>query len=263
MEIFVIFTTIIMSLFSSIGFILNNSLTYTIRNMSEEVEDVKVRINSIPTHQLAKGEADSIKISLKQWQPQANISVELLELETDSVGLNLSEIRQIRGNNWQKAFKKPLNMGYRIILTENDLNKLLKSPQAEAMMKKLGGNSQDSAFEIIDLTLNLLPNNRLAIETKLKLPIRGEELLNVNLELSLELIKGHTLKINNIQGTLNNRQLSSKLLQGFADNINTQLNLRNLEKSGITMRLLQLNINENNLEIAGFLNLQPLLSFKN
>lgn len=257
MEIFVIFTTIIISLFSPVGFILNNSLTNIVRHTSEEVGDVKLRINSIPTHQLIKGEADSIQISLKQWQPQPNIRVELLELETDSVRLNLPEIRQIRADNWQKSLKAPLNMGYRVILTENDLNKLLKSPQAESIIAKFGGNSQDSSFQIIDLALNLLPNNRIAIDTELKLPTRGEELLNVNLELSLELIKGHTLKISDIQGTLNNRRLSSKLLQGFADNINTQLNLRNLEKSGITMRLLQLNIHEDNLEIAGFLHLQP------
>lgn len=263
MEIFIIFTSIIMSLFSPVGFILNNSLTNIVVDTSEEVGDVKIRVNSIPTHQLIKGEADSIQISLKQWQPQPNIRVELLELETDSVKLNLPEIRQIKGDNWQKSLKAPLNMGYRVILTENDLLKLLKSPQAESIIAKFSGNSQDSQFQIIDLGLNLLPNNRVAINTQIKLPIRGEELLNVNLELSLELIKGHTLKISNIQGKLNNRQLSSKLLQGFADNINTQLNLQNLEKSGITMRLLQLNINEDNLQIAGFIHLQPQFPTKN
>ncbi|WP_308255545.1 DUF2993 domain-containing protein [Geminocystis sp. GBBB08] len=252
-----------MSLLSPFGLILNNSLINVISNTSENVENVKIRVNSIPTHQLLKGEVDSLQISLKQWQPQPNIRIELLELETDSVKLNLPEIRHIKLDNWQKSLKSPLNMGYRLILTENDLNNLIKSPQAESIIAKVGGNSQESQFQIISLTFNLLPNNRIAIDTKLKFPTRTEELLNVNLEFSLQLIKGHTLKINDIQGTLNNRRLSSKLLQGFADNINTQLNLRNLEKSGITMRLLQLNINENNLEITGFLHLQPQLSHSN
>jgi hypothetical protein len=246
-----------MSLFSPVGFFLNNSLTNVVHNKSGEVGNVKVRINSIPTHQLIKGEADSIQISLKQWQPQPNIRVELLELETDSVKLNLPKIRQIKRDNWQEALKAPLNMGYRIILTENDLNNLIKSPQAESIISEFGGNSQKSQFKIIALALNLLPNNRIVIDTKLKLPIRGEELLNVNLEFSLQLMRGHILRITDIQGTLNNRQLSSKLLQGFTDRINTQLNLQNLEKFGITMRLLQLNINEGNLEIVGFLHLQP------
>ena len=71
------------------------------------------------------------------------------------------------------------------------------------------------------------------------------------------MIKGHSIRISDVEGTLNERKLSSTLLQGFVDNINNQLSLRNLEKSGITVRLLQFNINEDNLEIAGFVNLQP------
>lgn len=259
MEIFIIFSTIIISLFSPVGFILNNYLSKTPSSIFKEAEDVKIRINSIPTHQLVKGEADSIQLSVKKWQPQSNIKIELLELETDNIALNLSQIRDIQDNNWQKALKKPLNMGYRLILTENDLNQLLKSPQAQTMMTQLGSDSQNSSFKITNLGLNLLPNNRLAIATTLKLPMRGEELLNVNLEFSLELIKGHTLEISDVKGTLNDRQLSSKLLQGFADNINTQLSLKKLEKSGITMRILQFKVNEDNVEIAGFLHLKPQL----
>ncbi|BAQ66694.1 DUF2993 domain-containing protein [Geminocystis sp. NIES-3709] len=244
-----------MSLFTGGGLILNNSLTNIISNNSEEVGNVKVRVNSIPTHQLIKGEADSIQISLKQWQPRPQIRVELLELETDRIGVNLGEIRELKRDNWQNILKKPLNMGWRTIMTEKDINNLIKSPQAQSVITKFSGDSSD--FELLDLSVNLQPNNRVGIDTQLKLPTRGEEILNVSLEFNLELIKGHTLKISDIKGTLNDRQLSSKLLQGFVDNINNELSLRNLEKSGITVRLLRLNILEDNVEIAGFVNLQP------
>ena len=53
-------------------------------------------------------------------------------------------------------------------------------------------------------------------------------------------------------GTLNGRKLSRKLLQGFADNISRQLNLRTLEKDGIILRLLKFDINENKVNIVAF-----------
>ena len=257
MEIFVIFTTIIMSLFSVSGFVLNNSLTSIIRNKSESVEEVNVRVNSIPTHQLLKGETDSIQLSLKQWQVTPYLKLDLLELEGDRLKLNLREIKGVTANNWQKALKSPVNIGWRMVMTENDLNKIIMSPPAQSIISKSTGNSSQSDFELLDLAFNLQPNNRIFLDSKIKLPIRGEEILNVHLELSMELKKGHTLIIKDLQGTLNNRQLSSKLLQGFADNINTQLSLRNLEKSGITMRILQLNTDKDKLEIAGFVHLKP------
>ncbi|WP_017293365.1 LmeA family phospholipid-binding protein [Geminocystis herdmanii] len=256
MEFFVIFNTIIMSLFTGGGFILNNSLTNVIVNKSEEVGEVRVRVNSLPTHQLIKGEVDSIQVSLKQWQPRPHIQVELLELEIDRVGVNLDQLRGLKADNWQNVLKTPLNMAWRSILTEEDINKLMKSSQLQEMITKFTGDSA-SGFQLLDLSFNLQDNNRVGIDSKVKLPIRGDEILNVSLEFNLEVIKGHSITISEVEGTLNNRKLSSTLLQGFVDNINNQLSLRNLEKSGITVRLLQFNIDEDNLEIAGFVHLQP------
>lgn len=256
MEFFVIFNTIIMSLFTGGGLILNNSLTNIIVNESEEVGEVRVRVNSIPTHQLIKGEVDSIQVSLKQWQPRPQIQVELLELEIDRVGVNLNQLRRLKVNNWQTVLKTPLNMAWRSILKEKDINNLMKSPQAQEMIRKVAGDSA-SGFELLDLSFNLQDDNKIGIDSRVKLPIRGEEILNVSLQFNLEVIKGHTIRISKVEGTLNNRKLSSTLLQGFVDNINSQLSLRNLEKSGVTVRLLQFNIDEDTLEIAGVVNLLP------
>lgn len=74
---------------------------------SEEVRQIDVRVNSVPTHQLLKGKADSIQISLKEWQPRENISLELVEIETDEINLNLSYLRnlkKIEQNEWKKKY---------------------------------------------------------------------------------------------------------------------------------------------------------------
>lgn len=255
MEIFTTILTIIVSSLSFGGLFVNNSLTKVIEKNSEEVKQIDVRVHSVPTHQLLKGKADSIQISLKEWQPSENISLKLVEIETDEINLNLSQLRnlkKIEQNEWKKILNSPLNLAGRIIINQNDLNKMLTSSQAKSIMTKL---AEESDVEIIDLKLDLQTNNRIRIDTKAKLPIRKEELLNISLEFTLDLVKGHKLEITDVKGTLNDRQLSSKLLQGFADNINTQLTLQKLEKYGIIARLLKFNIEDNQLEIAGFVHL--------
>ena len=142
-------------------------------------------------------------------------------------------------------------MGFHLIMTENDLNNLFKSALVQSLIANLSENSRQVNPEIINLEFDLLPDNQIALDAEVKLASQGDEVLKIHLELGLELIKGHQLKIVNPQGTLNQRQLSSKLLQGFADNINMQLDLVILEESGITVRLLQLDIEENNLNIVG------------
>ncbi|PHV63110.1 DUF2993 domain-containing protein [Cyanobacterium aponinum] len=255
MEIFTTILTIIVSSLSFGGLFVNNSLTKVIEKNSEEVKQIDVRVNSVPTHQLLKGKADSIQISLKEWQPRENISLELVEIETDEINLNLSQLRnlkKIEQNEWKKILNSPLNLAGRMILNQDDLNNILTSSQAKSIMAKL---AEESDVQIMDLKLDLQTNNRIHIDTKAKLPIRKEELLNINLEFTLDLIKGHKLRITDVKGTLNNRQLSSKLLQGFADNINTQLTLQKLEKYGVIARLLKFKIEDNKLEIAGFVHL--------
>lgn len=255
MKIFTTILTIIVSSLSFGGLFVNNSLTKVIEKNSEEVKQIDVRVNSVPTHQLLKGKADSIQISLKEWQPRENISLELVEIETDEINLNLSQLRnlkKIEQNEWKKILNSPLNLAGRMILNQDDLNNILTSSQAKSIMAKL---AEESDVQIMDLKLDLQTNNRIRIDTKAKLPIRKEELLNINLEFTLDLIKGHKLRITDVKGTLNNRQLSSKLLQGFADNINTQLTLQKLEKYGVIARLLKFKIEDNKLEIAGFVHL--------
>ena len=256
MEIIISLFTIIISTLSLGGIFVNNSLSKIIVKESAEIGEIDVRVNSVPTHQLLKGEADGIQLNIQEWKIRENIRIELLQVETNAIKLKPSKLRnlsQIRQEDWQEILNAPLNIGWRLILNEKDLNNIFISQEVQSVIKKV---SQDnSQIEIINLTIDTQPENRLVLESKVKLGFRGEEELNVRLEFSLDLIKGHKFKIKEIEGTLNNRQLSSKLLQGFADNINTNLSLQLLEKSGITLRLLQFDINEDNVTMAGFVHI--------
>ena len=258
MEIITSLFAILLSTLSFGGIFINNYLSKKISQESADIGEIDIRINSVPTHQLLKGETDGIKLNLQQWKIRENIRIELLQLETDAIKLNLPKLRnlsKIKSEDWQEILDSPLNMGWRIILTEKDFNNIFLSQEVQSIIKKVSEDNPE--IEIINLSLDFQPQNHIVVESKVKLPFRGKEELNVRLEFSLDLIKGHKFKIKDIKGTLNNRQLSSKLLQGFADNINTNSSLQLLlEKSGITLRLLQFDINEDNVALAGFIHLQ-------
>ncbi len=251
MDILISVTTIIISLVSTGAVFLNNSLSNLVKNQSYQVEELSLRVNSRPSYNLLSGSAQGILFATRGWEIRENIRLELFELETDEIKVNLAQLNNINEDNWRQVLTAPLAMGFHLVMTENDLNNLFKSALVQSLIANLSENSRQVNPEIINLEFDLLPDNQIALDAEVKLASQGDEVLKIHLELGLELIKGHQLKIVNPQGTLNQRQLSSKLLQGFADNINMQLDLVILEESGITVRLLQLDIEENNLNIVG------------
>jgi hypothetical protein len=76
--------------------------------------------------------------------------------------------------------------------------------------------------------------------------------LDLTLEAKFNAVDGRRFQISEPAATLNGRRLSTRLLNGFTDRFNEDLDLRRLEKSGITAGILQFNLNEDTLELAGF-----------
>jgi len=127
----------------------------------------------------------------------------------------------------------------------------------EKMLNKLVPAEADRQFKILEITGKFLKNNTFVITTKLE-QTDNPQPLELTLESSLRLIGGHSLQLIEPSGTLNGRKLSSRLLKGFADGLNEHLDLRLLEKSGITVRVLQLKVEENTLYLAIFARLAPI-----
>jgi hypothetical protein len=253
MEFLTILLTIIVSLGASGGLILDQILANLIETRTENVEELQVRVENTPSYEIIQGKAEKIRIASRGLEPIKDFRIEVLELETDPLSLNLDTIKT--GNKkFREALKKPLQGGIRLVLTEEDLNQAINSKNIQAKIQKLISDSDQPDFEIINCRLNLLANNRLAIETEVKLlRLDREDILNITLNVGLKLVQGHKIEIIEPQGTLNGRKLSSKLLQGFADNINQRLDFHSLEDSGILIRLLQLEITDQTINVAAFL----------
>ena len=77
--------------------------------------------------------------------------------------------------------------------------------------------------------------------------------LAISLECQIKIIEGTKIELAKLEGTINNRPLSARLLQGFAQGISELLNFDNLEQNRMFVRLLQLRIDNNQIELAAFI----------
>jgi hypothetical protein len=253
MEFLTIPITIIISLVASGGFILDKVLANVISSRTEKVEELQVRVENIPSYQIIQGKAQKIRIASRGVEPKKDIRIEVLEIETDPISIDLEAIRTGK-NQIREALKEPFQAGIRLILTEKDINKALQSETIRSYIQQVLSNSDKPSFEVMNSRINLLANNRLGIETQVKLFNLDEtEILNITLNLGLKVVQGHKIEIIEPEGTLNGRKLSRKLLQGFADNINQRLNFNSLQSEGILIRLLQLEVTDQTLNLAAFL----------
>lgn len=253
MEFLTILMTIITSFLSSGGLILDKVLANLVQARIETAEELEVRVDNVPSYQILQGKAQKIRIASRGLEPIEKVRIAVLELETDPIELDLEQLQQGDRQNFRQALIKPLQGGIRLVLNQEDLNQALKSKQMQSYLQKLISNSDKVTYQLINPSLELKVDNRVAVAVQVKLLNQEqEETLDITLEFGLKAEQGHQIKILAPMGTLNGRKLSRKLLQGFADNISRQLNLRTLEKDGIILRLLKFDINENKVNIVAF-----------
>lgn len=167
----------------------------------------------------------------------------------------------------------------KVVLTQKDLNQALQSTEIQAQLQNtlnrlIAGKagSTNISYQLSDVQLELRPQNRLQISFKLSRPrpnltlksssIGTSEAKNpsrelaISLRLTLKVIDGEKVRLLDPQGTVNGRPMSSRLLNGFATGISDRLNLNTLSADGILARILQLEINEDNLQLISFVRLE-------
>lgn len=254
MEFFISLLTIFNSLLSPIGLAVDKTFTNAIIKNSHAVEEIQVRVENVPTHNFVKGKIDGIKIATRGWELRENLRLEVFELESDTLKFDFQRIRSLNAENWREIVQSPINLGIRTVITEADFNRFLQSPRLQnAITERIPTNIP---FDI-DLTETnfQFQNGRIIINTEAESRGAPGEVLNITLEFALEVQQGHKIKIVEPKGIFNGQPLSPRLLQGFVDNFNEQLDLKRLENSGIIARFLQFEVNENNLTLVSLVNI--------
>jgi hypothetical protein len=274
MEILTIVLSGLLSLVSGGGIVLDSVATARLRTQIISLDQQAIRVDNVPSYQIAQGKIQKIRIATRGVTVKPNLKIAVLELETDAVDLNPAKLNLNSIDGLRDSLEQPLQGAGKLILTEADLNQALQSPEILAQLQQTlnrlivsKAGSTNIAYQLHELQIKLQPKNRLGIKLKLSRPktnyeeysipktsnnSRRSQELAFALEFKIQVFNGKTIQITEPQGTVNDRPMSSRLLNGFAEGISDRLNLTSLETNGILARILQLEINEEELKLVGF-----------
>ena len=277
MEIIAIALSGLLSLTSSGGIILDELAKKQIDRIIS-VEQQAVRIDNAPNYQLVQNKIDRVRIANRGVKIEPGLRIAVLDLETDAIILksqpNLSSIDELR-----KSLAKPVSGAIKLIITEADLNEALQSAEILARLETILNQSlvrragaTNIPYQLSNLRIELDSGNRCQLRFKLsrhrpsvnidpddisgtsRIKNRSRE-LDFVLESTVELRDGKTLRLIDPQGTVNNRPMSQRLPDGFAVGLSDRLDLNSLD-DGILARILQLEINQDRLELVGFVRVE-------
>jgi hypothetical protein len=262
MELVTIILSSLLSLFSNGGWFVEAIANKQLGSYLESAEKLAIRVDNTPNYQIARGRIDRLRIAGRGLYLEPYFRIAVLELETDPIALDLANLSTQSLARLRSSLKKPLQGAVSVIITEQDL---LNALQSEVLIAKLQANlnnlvaskagSSTVSYQLLDPRIELNPHNSLTIKATLRrsgMTMRKERSLAIALKLKLKVIQGQQIQLSKLEGTVNNRPISARLLKGFAEGISDRLNLATMEKQGIFARLLQLEITEDKIKIVGF-----------
>jgi hypothetical protein len=266
MELITLILSGVLAVFSSGGWVVNAIAHKQLNTYIESAEELAIRIDNTPNYQIAQGDLERLRVAGRGVYLEPNLRIDSLELETDPIALDLANLSPESLSELRDSLEKPLQVAVSVVITEQDLTNALQSDDLQAKLQSAlnklvasRAGTTSIAYEIIALGIDLTPNN-LLIEITLRREgeIRANRAseLAIALNIGLELIQGKKIKISKLQGTVNNRPISNRLLNGFAEGISDRLDLTTIEKQGIFARLLQLEITDDKIVTVGFVRME-------
>jgi LmeA-like phospholipid-binding len=256
MEFLTILLSGLLGLVTPVGLVVDRTAENAIRSQFTSGQ-LQVRVDNAPTHQLLQGKVNRLRIAGRSLQlKRSSFRIAALELETDAIEFNLQR-------SGKPFLKQPLQAGFRVVLTEAEVNKLI---QSEAFLGRLrfsdiiraGGVNTVSnpAYRIANPKVKFLANQRVNLQVEILEEGNNQPLL-LKIETGAEIVAGRRLQLINPVASLNSEEVPARFLNVIVNNLNQRLDLRNLEANGLIMRILKFNMKASELEIGAFVRIEP------
>jgi hypothetical protein len=262
MELLTILLSGLLSVLSPGGAVVDLLIDNTVGSRLTAIEKSAIRVDNAPNYQIINGKVERIRIASRGVELQPGLRIDTLELETDPIDLDIHNLALDNLPELRKSLRQPLQGAVRLVITEEDLARALTSP---AIQKQLQESLNDLiarrtgssvlSYTLLEPQIKLLDGNRLGVEAKLRrsgTQSLDPQTLNLKLEWGIKLVAGRKIQLIEPAGTINERPISTRLLAGFTEGISNRLDLGNLEATGIIARLLQLEINQQEIKVAVF-----------
>ncbi|MGL5033851.1 MAG: LmeA family phospholipid-binding protein, partial [Microcystaceae cyanobacterium] len=151
-----------------------------------------------------------------------------------------------------------------LIATAEDINKALADQAIKARLQSVLDRllPEEAPKMILMATkITFLENNRLQAKIELQQPMEDSEppeTINLVVETGLKIVKGKSLEFVEPTAILNDRKISSRILNSMIGLVSDRLDVSSFEQQGIMARVLKLKITPQQIDIAAFIRLNPL-----
>jgi hypothetical protein len=190
------------------------------------------------------------------------LRIDSIDLETDTVDVDLGQLQ--RGN---LKLDEPVQAALRLRLQAGDLNRFLMSDLVQQWLNQLqftlpgpGGAREQNRYGLSDPSLEFLDGDRFKVVVDLQDRLI-QETIPIELELGLGIVNGHQLELIDPKIMIEGEEAPPQLISSLVEGANQQLTLRVLEASGITARIIDFQIRNNELDIAVFAKVEPSSPF--
>ncbi|MBE9168109.1 DUF2993 domain-containing protein [Pleurocapsales cyanobacterium LEGE 06147] len=261
MELLTILLSGLLSVLSPGGAVVDLLIDNTVGSRLTAIEKSAIRIDNAPNYQIIKGKVERIRIASRGVELQPGFRIDTLELETDPIDLDIQNLARGNLSELRKSLRQPLQGAVRLVITEKDIDRALKLPAIQEQLQEslndlIASRTGSSvlSYTLLEPQIKLLDRNRLGIEAKLRRSGTQSpaQTLDLKLEWGIKLVAGKKIQLVEPKGTIDERPISTRLLTGFTQGVSNRLDLGNLEATGIIARLLQLEINQQEIKLAVF-----------
>lgn len=250
------------------GWVVDTVAEREIKQQVYAVEELQIRVDNIPSHQLVQGRVERVRIAARGLYPMPGMRIDTFELEIDSIAVDLVNLRGDERESpkqiLEKRLRRPLLVGMRLVFSQEDINQVLSSAEFVNYLETLTLSLFNSAtlrraaerYELVNPRVEFLGNNRVRWETWLT--ERGyRDRLKLTVETGIEISRGSQgVRLVAPEVRVNDRLAPGQFVKGLIA-ASDRLNLGRLEEDGILSRVLQLKLDGERIEIALFARVAP------
>lgn len=255
MEILTILLSALLGIVSPAGFVVDRVAETAIQDQLASADELIVRIDNTPSHDLLRGRVDRVRIAGRGLYPVDALRIAVLEVETDAIALDPGSLRQ-----GEPELEHPLQAAVKLVLTEEDINQLLQSETvaerlADINLDFMGGSSAQQ-YDLVNPKLEFLGENRFRFQIAVQGQQSGEQKL-LMAESGIAIVSGRQLQLVEPSVTVDGEPLPPQFLEFLIGGLSRRLDLGNLENSGITARVLKLEMEGDQLTLVSFVRVDP------
>lgn len=252
---------VLMGVVSPVNAIADQVAENTLRRQIYSAETLAVRVDNAPNYRIVQGRVQRVRVAGKGVMPIEGVRIEQLGLEAEAIALNPQALR-----DGTVELDRPLELAAQIILTEADLNQALQAPavvdQLQSMTLQLPGAAAFGIerYILVDPQVDLQGGDRLQFSVTLQ-ERRTQRRLQIQVASGLEVLGGQRLRLVDPAIQIDGQAVPAELLAAFTRG--SVVDLQRYADDGFLARLLQLEIREDEMAIAAWVQVQPQVFSEN